>query len=191
MSFDKIDQTTFDQGLYGEPQKPRGWWSRNWKWFVPTFLLIMILLCSGCVTAIIFMIIGGMRHTEPYLSTMQKIQADPQVQEAFGQPIRDDSWMPIPTPDGNNIDMRWDLAGPKGKGKAYVKARMIDNKFEIVVIEVTSPDGKRIVLHEEGGNEAPPFQPQGAAQPEKKEETAPPPDLTPKIPMPEQTEPGK
>lgn len=149
-------------------------------------------MCSGCVAAIAMLFVSGLRHQEPYVVAMEKIQANPQAQEAFGQPISDNSWMPAIMPDGNNIDIRWDLVGPKGKGKAYVKSRLSGNKWDIVVIEVILPDGTKLVLHDEGGgNDAPKFQPQGAAEDEKKPDAAPPPDLTPNIPSIEESEPKK
>jgi hypothetical protein len=191
MSFNYSDPTALNATIPDQAQKPRGWWSRNWKWFIPTLFLCMILLCSGCVVGIFFMIIGGLRQTEPYLPAMQQIQASKEVQEAFGQPIRDDSWMPTFSPDGNNIDERWDLVGPKGKGKAHVKARMGKNKLEIVLIEVTLPNDKRLLLHDEGpgGNDAPAFTPKGADDGEKKQEVAPPPDMN--ITLPDEGEPKK
>jgi hypothetical protein len=192
MSSNYSDPTALNATFPGPEQKPRGWWSRNWKWFVPTVFLCLILMCGGCLTGIGVLFISGLRHLEPYVVTMDKIQANPEAQEAFGQPIRDDSWFPVLTPDGNNMDIRWDLAGPKGKGKAHVKARMSDNKFETVFIEVILPSGKEIELPDEGGgNVAPPFKPQGAAEGEKKPEASPSPDLTPNIPMPDEKEPKK
>jgi hypothetical protein len=191
MSFNYSDPTALNATFPGPEQKPRGWWSRNWKWFVPTLFLGMILMCSGCLATIFFGAVGLLRNAEPYLPAMQKIQASPEAQEAFGQPIRDNSWMPTWSPDRDNIDVRWDLVGPKGKGKAYVKARMGKVKLEIVIIEVTLPNGKRLLLHDEGpgGNDAPAFNPQGAADGEKKQEAAPPPDMN--IAMPDEGEPKK
>ncbi|MGD0519061.1 MAG: cytochrome c oxidase assembly factor Coa1 family protein [Thermoguttaceae bacterium] len=149
-------------------------------------------MCGGCLTGIGVLFISGLRHLEPYVVTMDKIQANPEAQEAFGQPIRDDSWFPVLTPDGNNMDIRWDLAGPKGKGKAHVKARMTGNKWETVLIEIILPNDKKIQLHDEGGgNVAAPFVPSGAAEGEKKEEAAPPPNINPNIPMPDESEPKK
>ncbi len=191
MSFDYSNPKAMEATFPGPEQKPRGWWSRNWKWFVPTVFLCMILMCGGCLTGIGFFIISGLKHLEPYVVTMQKIQANPEAQEALGQPIRDDSWFPVLSIDGDNLDIRWDLSGPKGKGKAYVKSRTSNGKSEIVVIEVTLPNGKKLILHDEGPGGAPPFKPQGAAEGEKKPEVSPSPELPQNISMPEETEPKK
>ncbi len=192
MSSNYSDPRALDATFPGPEQKPRGWWSRNWKWFIPTILLCLILMCGGCLVGFAALFITGLRHMEPYVITMDKIQEDKEAQEAFGQPIKDDSWFPVITPDGNNFDIRWDLSGPKGKGKAHVKARMTGgNQWEINKIDVILPDGKEIHPQIEGGNEPPPFKPQGAAEGGKKEEAGPPPDLNPKIPTPEGSEPQK
>ena len=192
MSFDYSNPQAMDATFPGPEQKPRGWWSRNWKWFVPTVLLIMILICCGGPIAIFYGGVSVLRNTEPYVKIMQMIQANPEAQEALGQPIRDDSWFPVLSTDGDNIDIRWDLAGPKGKGKAYVKSRTNNGKIEIVIIEVTLPNGKKLILHDEaGGNVAPPFVPPGAAEGEKKQESAPQPELPQNISIPEETEPKK
>jgi hypothetical protein len=181
--------------LQSHEQKPRGWWKRNWKWLVPTLFLFMIIFCCGCPGGIFVGVVGIMRNSEPYLMAMEKIQANPEAQEAFGQPIRDDSWMPLgeikqELIDGSgNAELRWALAGPKGKGKAYVKARMVDGKWEIEMIEVNLPNGKKVVLRDEGGgNEAPPFPAQDNAESGKAKETAPP-DMN--ITMPGEGEPKK
>ena len=197
MSYNYSDPTAIEANFPGQEPKPRGWWSRNWKWFVPATLLGLVLMCSGCVAAILFGIVGLLRSSPPYVTTMEKIQADPQVKEAFGEPIRDVSWIPAgelnTQNDTGTAELRWDLAGPKGKGKVYVKARMTNGKWDIVMIEVIPPEGKKIVLHDEGpgGNEAPVFNPQGKTAPEKPQETSPPPELNPTIPMPEEMEPKK
>jgi hypothetical protein len=187
MSSDYSDPRAFDAAVV-PAQKPRGWWSRNWKWFVPTVLLCLMLMCGGCLAGIFAIFVTGLRQIEPYKVTMQKIEDNKEAQEAFGQPIKDDSWFPVLTPDGNNMDIRWDLAGPKGKGKAYVKSRSISGRLEVVVIEVILPDGRKLILHDEGGGDvAPPFNPQGGAGGEKKQESAMP-DLNPTIPKPEEPE---
>jgi hypothetical protein len=196
MSSNYSDPRAFNAAFPGPEQKPRGWWSRNWKWFVPTIMLCMLLLCGGCLSGIFFFYSFGLRHLEPYMVAMEKIQDDKQIQESLGQPIRDNSWFPVLSPNGDNLDIRWDLAGPKGVGKAYVKSRVFGNKMEISLIEVTLPGGKKVMLQEEGGqNAAPAFELPGeaptekkAAEGEKKMGVAPAPDLNLDIPAPDEEE---
>ncbi len=178
MSFDDINTGDLGRDLQAQEQKPRGWWSRNWKWFVPTLLLAMIIMCCGCPAAIIFSVIGIFRNSEPYLDTMQKIQADPQVQEAFGQPIRDNSWIPageLNMPDGQgNAELRLGSCRPEGKRQGLCKSPHDQRQMGDRGDRSDSARWKKIVLHEEGGgNEAPAFQGQGAAEGEKNARSRP------------------
>ena len=170
-----------------EGQEPRCQCLCKRKWFIP-LLIVAILI----VIIVVLVLKYGKRFSEPYKMGLAQIRADQQVQQALGQGVRDDSWIPGGTVGEDEANLYWDLAGPSGKGKAYVKARKAAGKWEIVVIEVTPADGNKIILSGEGGgNDAPVFMPQGAAAPEKSQETAPSFDLNPTIPMPEETEPKK
>jgi hypothetical protein len=195
MSSNYSDPTALNATFPGPEQKPRGWWSRNWKWFVPTVLLTMILICCGGPVGIVYFAFSKLYNSEAYKMTMQKIATSEELKQELGQPIENvlnppPSFRIEENPDGRGeADARWEIEGPKGRGKAHVIARMNDNKWEIIKIEVILPNNKTILLHDEGGgNVAPPFVPQGAAGGEKKEEATPSPDLTPNIPMPDEGE---
>jgi hypothetical protein len=199
MSFDNSNPNALDATFPGAQQKPRGWWSRNWKWFVPSVFLFMVLICCGGPLGIVYLVFSGLYNSEAYKMTMEKIKNSEELKQELGQPI-ENVWNPPPSfrieenADGRgDADARWEIEGPKGRGRAHVIARMSDKKWEIVTIEVTIvSNNKKIVLKDEGGgNVAPPFKPQGAAEGEKKEGAAPPPDLSPNIPMPDESEPKK
>ncbi|MGA2059035.1 MAG: cytochrome c oxidase assembly factor Coa1 family protein [Thermoguttaceae bacterium] len=200
MSFDYSNPQAMNATFPGPEQKPRGWWSRNWKWFVPSVFLCMILICCGGPLGIGYLFFSKLYNSEAYKMTMQKIESNEELKQELGQPITNllsppPSFRMEENADGSGlVDARWEIEGPKGRGRAHVIARMRDNKWEIVSIDVTIvSNNKKIVLHDEaGGNVAPPFNPQGAAPPEEsKQESAPQPDLTPKIPTTEETEPKK
>jgi hypothetical protein len=200
MSFDYSNPKAMDATFPGPEQKPRGWWSRNWKWFVPTVLLIMILICCGGPVGFLYLAFSKLYNSEAYKMTMQKIATSEELKQELGQPINN-LYNPPPSfrmeenADGSGlVDARWEVEGPKGRGRAHVEARMRDNKWEIVTIDVTIvSNNKKIVLHDDaGGNVAPPFNPQGAAPPEKsKEEAEPKSDLPQNITIPEESEPKK
>jgi hypothetical protein len=190
MSSNYSDPRALDATFPGPGQKPRGWWSRNWKWFVPTLFFCMILICCGGPLGFIYMAFSQLYHSEAYKMTMQKINSSEELKQEMGEPI-DNVFNPPPSfrmeenADGRGeLDARWEIAGPKGRGRAHVIARMMDNKWEIVMIEVMLPGGKKVILHDEGGgNVAPPFTPPGAG--EKNRGPATPPDLSPNIPTPD------
>ena len=57
----------------------RGWWGRNWKWFVPTGCLGMLLLVAGFVFVIITIVFGALKSSDAYKDALAKAKADPRV----------------------------------------------------------------------------------------------------------------
>jgi hypothetical protein len=171
----------------GQDQNAECQSSRSRKWKIVLLIFAIMILVGGTLV-----LKYGKRFSEPYKMGMVQIRANEQVQKAFGQPISDDSWIPSGELTVDEANLRWDLTGPNGKGKAYVKARKTGEKWEIVRIEVTPPEGKVIVLQGEGtGNDAPGFNPQGAAPtntstPAKTIEVAPPSDPNLNITLPDE-----
>jgi hypothetical protein len=114
-----------------QPQAPRpGWWSRNWKWFLPTGCCLGTLL--GIVLAIavfgvgIVGLISGvskiLKSSEPYQTAVARAKANEKVTAALGIPMEEG--FPLGKVNTNNDDGDADLSipltGPKGKGTIYV-----------------------------------------------------------------------
>src|SRR5450432_3336700 len=70
------------------PRRPH-WWARNWKWFVPTGCLGMVLLVAGFVFVIVSIVFGAMKSSDAYKAALAKAKADPRVVNALGSPITD------------------------------------------------------------------------------------------------------
>ena len=114
--------------MQGQPAP--GWWSRNWKWFVPTGCCLGSLL--GLVLAVavfgfsIFAIFTGvsaaLKGSEPYKVAVARAKADPKVATSLGNPL--DEGFPMGSVNTNNgagdVDLKIPLSGPKGKGTIYV-----------------------------------------------------------------------
>ena len=114
-----------------QPQAPRpGWWSRNWKWFLPTGCCLGSLI--GIVLAIvifgvgIFGLITGvskiLKTSEPYQTALARAKANEKVVAALGTPIEDGfpSGSVNTNNDSGDADLNVSLTGPKGKGTLYV-----------------------------------------------------------------------
>lgn len=165
MSTNNPNLEALDKGLPLPGQPPRrGWWSRNWLWFVPTLLLVMILLCCGCPGGIFFWVVNQVYKSEVFTTAMQKIQANDEVKHALGEPITTVRWPPpafsVEQSGGRGeTDIRWEIKGPKGSAKAHAKARLAGERWEMVILEVVLPDGKKVSLASAGGDdEAPAFE---------------------------------
>jgi len=78
--------------------------------------------------------------------------------------------------EAREADIRWEIEGPKGRAKAHVAARKEGDRWDLVVLEVTLADGKKISIAQEGGsNDAPKFESKPAET--KPEDNSPPPDI--------------
>jgi hypothetical protein len=188
MSTPQDNLSALDRDLRQYGQEPRrGWWSRNWKWFVPTVLLGCIVICCGGLTGIGFWWWGKM-GLKPFIESVQKVQTNPQLTEALGEPIQQDSF--LITPNVGEDEQRgqakyyWDVKGPKGKAKIEMQARKMGGKWELIVLTATLSDGKTINLleGEKGENDAPPFVPQKKEEVKKPEPENPPPNIN--LPLP-------
>ncbi len=114
--------------MQGQPAP--GWWSRNWKWFLPTGCCLGTLL--GLILAVavfgfsIFAIFSGvsaaLKSSEPYKVAVARAKTDDKVSAALGKPL--DESFPTGSINTNNntgdVDFSIPISGPKGKGTIYV-----------------------------------------------------------------------
>ena len=147
-----LDYNSNSFGQFNAPP-PKGWWGRNWKWFIPSCFLFFFIVCCGCPGAIFFNFIHSLKQSELYQKTMQAVRENPEVKEAFGEPIRDVSWFPsfnVVAEQGKakvvTVECRWAIEGPKGSGEVFFSAHMSNEKWEKITLEVITPDEKSIPI---------------------------------------------
>jgi len=112
----------------------RGWFKRNWKWFVPAILLGPLVRASN------------LKSSKPYRMTLEIVQKSPEVITQLGEPVVDASWNPsgmLPDEAAANptANLNYEVAGPKGKGYVITSARRVDGDWAINSLQVTLPDG--------------------------------------------------
>jgi hypothetical protein len=187
MSGDKIDLGAVDRDAQEVARQQRGWLKRNWLWFVPLLLLVLIVVGGGIAYWAMFTRIYSM---DVCRSAMQQIEKDEGLRRELGEPIATDQWPPpAPRLEEGEKDVRWPIVGPKGRAKAHVSARLMLGKWEIVQLEVVLADGKRVSVASagEGVADAPPYT-APKTETKKPETNAPPPVIN--LPVPP-AEPGK
>ena len=137
----------------GNPQPQRtNWWGRNWKWFVPTGCLAMLLLVAGFVCFIAFIVFGAMKSSDAYQTALAMAKGDPRVASALGSPIEAGFFISGKTNvsgSSGNADLTIPISGPKGKGTIYFVASKFAGKwtFSKLVVEV-GKTGEKIDLIE-------------------------------------------
>ena len=107
-------------------QSRPGWWSRNWKWFVPTgCCLTPLVLVGGFAAFLILVVFGAMKQTDVYKIAVARAKADSRVIAALGTPIQE-GWYLSGNTNVNGASGQADLSipisGPKGKGTIYAEA---------------------------------------------------------------------
>ena len=114
-----------------QPQATRpGWFSRNWKWFLPTGCCLGTLIGIVLAIAIFGMGIVGMisgiskilKSSEAYQTAVARAKANEKVIAALGTPIEEG--FPMGSVNTNNdagdADLKIPISGPKGKATIYV-----------------------------------------------------------------------
>ncbi|MGO1073481.1 cytochrome c oxidase assembly factor Coa1 family protein [Lysobacter sp. CA199] len=120
-----------------------GWFGRNWKWFVPTGCLTLVLfgalLLAGLIGLGLKGVSGLFAGSEPVRHSIELAEADPAVVAALGKPL--EAGMMIQGSmqthnDDGSADLSLPLTGPKGKGKLYLKAERSAGRWTYSLIEI-------------------------------------------------------
>ena len=139
--------------------RPTHCWGRNWKWFVPTGCLAVLLLVVAFVAFIIAVVFGAMKSSDVYKTALAKAKADPRVIAALGSPIDAGFFV-----SGNrnvsgssgNADLTIPISGPEGKGTIYFVASKLAGKwtFSKLIVDVEKT-AKRVDLIQEDARTEP------------------------------------
>lgn len=158
-----------------------GWWSRNWKWVVPSGCLGLLLSC-GCLGAIFFgLVTQTLRGSGVYVEAVTQAQQSPEVRQALGEPVKAGMMLQGSISTSNergSANFSVPLNGPKAEGTLYVEAYKNRDKWTFTTLTVEVPGHPDINLL--GGAPAPP------------RDTVPFPDSLPEVePLPDDEAPGE
>ena len=131
-------------------QAQRSWWSRNWKWVVPTGCLAPVLLCGGFVTLIFTLVFGVIKSSAPYTESLATVRANSQVQQQLGDAIEPGFFV-----TGNiessgasgHADISYSVSGSKGSGTVYAVADKAEDAWTFTKLALKLDEtGERIDL---------------------------------------------
>ena len=124
-------------------QPPGGWWSRNWRWFVPVGSAVFVLGGVGFFVAIIALVFGMMKSTEVYETALFEAQTNPAVIEYLGNRIEDGliftGNMEV-NPSSGYADIVIPISGKKGSASLYVKAEKVAGSWQYQTMQVNLHD---------------------------------------------------
>jgi len=108
------------------PVPQKSWFSRNWKWFMPTIILGPLLLLALFVGVIFSTVFGMMKSSEPYQYAVATATHDARVSEQLGTPIAP-GWYATGNihlaNDSGDAEMTIPLNGTRRHGTVFVEAR--------------------------------------------------------------------
>jgi hypothetical protein len=101
----------------------KNWWDRNWKWFVPTGCLSLLVLFGLFIAGIFFGVTSIMENSDAYKESMVAVKHNKILIEKLGNPIETDGMISgsiNTTNNSGNCNLEIPLKGPKGKGTLFV-----------------------------------------------------------------------
>ena len=133
------------------PIRPPNWWQRNWKWFVPTGCVGLLILVVGFISLVGLVVMSAMKSSDAYKMAVTRAKADPRVAAALGEPISEGMF----TSGNTNVnggsgqaDLSIPLSGPKAKGTLYAVATKTAGEWTYSTLAVKVADsGKTIDLN--------------------------------------------
>src|SRR4030095_9705062 len=120
------------------PQQ-KGWFGRNWKWFVPVGCLGMVLMIVGFVAAVAYFALGSIKSSYVYKEAITKTRSNAAVVRELGEPI-EPGWLISGRINVNessgNADVSIPVSGPKKSGRVHVSAVKKLGKWDFSALEV-------------------------------------------------------
>ncbi len=136
------------------PQPPQGWWGRNWKWFVPTGCLGLILLLVAGGFAIIWLALSMIKSSDVYRNAVEQAKANPEVVSQLGEPIEEGWYVKGNVRDSGGVgfaDLEIPISGPEKSGTIYAVAMRDGSagewKYTQLQVGIDGLDGRVQILN--------------------------------------------
>jgi hypothetical protein len=117
----------------------KNWFERNWKWFVPTGCLTIIVLFLAFIAGVLSIVELSLKSSGAYIQALAAAQANPQVANKIGRPLKA-AWFvsgDINTNgDSGDADISIPISGPKGRGTIYAVAKKIAGNWQFETLQV-------------------------------------------------------
>jgi hypothetical protein len=114
------------------PTLPKSWFSRNWKWFIPTLILGLVLLLALFVGGLFTFVFGLLKSSEPYQHAVAVASSNPDVMRELGTPIAPGWFLSgniNVSGNSGDADLAIPLNGSRHHGTVYVNAKKIDGAW--------------------------------------------------------------
>jgi hypothetical protein len=135
-----------------EDVRPKNWWGRNWKWFVPAGCLTVLLGFGGFIALVLLSVTRMMKSSDAYRLAIARAKASPAVIQSLGKPLEEGTFVSgsvnVAGPSGH-ASLACPIHGPNGKGTVYVEATKAAGEWRLdVLVAEVQATGERINLLE-------------------------------------------
>jgi|SRR5579859_25556 len=131
------------------PAQKSGWWSRNWKWFVPTLFFVIFVLPLAMCGGIVYFVMSTLKNSEVARESIARAQSNAVLMEKLGTPIQMGAWIGgsvnAASADGR-ANLVIPISGPKGKGTLMVFARKTAGEWHYLTMYVMIQGGGTVNL---------------------------------------------
>lgn len=121
-----------------EPKK--NWWQRNWKWFVPTGCLSLLIIVAILIYGVFTAINSVIKESTLYVEAFEKVANNTYVIDQIGEPIEQDGIfegnVSVSNDDGD-ADLRIPFKGSKSKAVLHVVAYKQDGEWIYETLTIT------------------------------------------------------
>jgi Cytochrome oxidase complex assembly protein 1 len=121
------------------PVQRKGWFSRNWKWFLPTVILAPLLLLALLIGGILSLVFGMIKSSEPYQHAVSVATQDSRVNAQLGAPVTPGWFMSGSINESGSsgtADIAIPLKGSQRQGTLYVGAQKSAGRWRYQRLEM-------------------------------------------------------
>ena len=128
------------------------WWTRNWKWFVPTGCFSLLVVFVVFVSSIALIVFSAMKSTDVYKEALARAKANSAVIDALGSPVTEGFLVSGNTNvngASGEANLSIPISGPNGKGTIYAVASKSLGRWSYsgLVVEIGKSHQRIDLLH--------------------------------------------
>jgi hypothetical protein len=129
----------------------RGWFARNWKWFVPSAFLLVVVLAGIAAFGYVTVRLHRYRSHPVYELALSTVQESSSVKARLGEPIRQSGLLPERKFDLegeiiHGLTLNFTVTGPKETAAVAAQANLLDGEWAVNGLRVRFPDGEQVNL---------------------------------------------
>jgi hypothetical protein len=126
-------------GQFAIQPRPRTWFQKNWKWFVPMVVVVVLFVLATLIGAVLYGIQSMFRASYPYQVAVHRATESPAVADTLGTPLHV-GWFTLGNVNFSgsegSANFSIPISGPKGHGRIIVVGKKHADRWTFETFEV-------------------------------------------------------